>query len=498
MGGSRFTHSAPTLAVVESRAHFRLFGIPVRIEPLFVIVAFLFAIRLGPLWLIFTFVLLAFVSVLVHEMGHALTYRALGQRSAVVLHGFGGFTVPTGGGRRVLSKGRSIAVSLSGALFQLLFLWLPARYLLNAEWAADFLGATQTAGGTAVDWDPDSNFDFNWYVTLYYAAFINLWWGVFNLLPIRPLDGGHVAEELFGFENACKLGVGAGVVGGLWVLWATEMTLLVAAFLLFFFAWNNYRELKAGERTGMFDVDAPESPGGGRGGGGPGSQRPGRRGGSRSGGRKRRQSSHLQPVPSLGDVSPPSRDPAEVEPIIWNELRAGNKDRAAGLLRQSGASSYSVFLQASVALAQGQTDTATSLFAAAYAKEPDGPPNLVPATLLADAGEAVHLTQVLVSNGPTGVAAAGSLQTHLHYADRFAPAAQVGELVFAAGPASPAQTAFEVACAWSRAGQGDEGLRWVEAAIDAGFKAPGVLDGEPDLLEVRSQPGWPAVRAKLD
>ena len=57
------------------------------------------------------------------------------------------------------------------------------------------------------------------------------------------------------------------------------------------------------------------------------------------------------------------------------------------------------------------------------------------------------------------------------------------------GPQSPAQTAFEVACSWARAGQPDEALRWVEAAVDAGFRAPGLLDGEPDLAPVRALPG---------
>ena len=94
-----------------ARAHFRIFGIPVRVEPFFVVVALLFGIRLEPLWVVFA--VIVFVSVLVHELGHALTYRLLGQRSAIVLHGFGGFTVPTGGGRRALSKPKSILVSLS-------------------------------------------------------------------------------------------------------------------------------------------------------------------------------------------------------------------------------------------------------------------------------------------------------------------------------------------------------------------------------------------------
>jgi stage IV sporulation protein FB len=81
----------PTLPSV-ARAHFRIAGIPIRVEPFFFIVVALFGIRLEPLWLVFAFVGVAFVSVLVHELGHAVTYRLLGQRSAIVLHGFGGFT----------------------------------------------------------------------------------------------------------------------------------------------------------------------------------------------------------------------------------------------------------------------------------------------------------------------------------------------------------------------------------------------------------------------
>jgi len=150
-----------------------------------------------------------------------------------------------------------------------------------------------------------------------------------------------------------------------------------------------------------------------------------------------------------------------------------------------------------VALAQGHSALAVDLFQAAYIAEPDGPPNLVPATLLAQTESAGPLTAELVAAGPGGVQAAGSLQTHLHYAEQYQAAAEVGEQVFAAGPRSPAQTAFEVACSWARAGRPEEALRWVEAAVDAGFKAPGLLDGEPDLAPVRALEGWSAVRARL-
>jgi stage IV sporulation protein FB len=481
---------------VHSRAHFRILGTPVRVEPLFLIIAMLFAVRIQQVWLIFTVAFLVFLSILVHEMGHALTYRFMGQRSAVVIHGMGGFTVPTGGGRRVLSRGKSIAVSLSGAIFQLVFLWLPARYLLQTDWAIDQL----------FSWDAGSNVDFNIYPVLYYMQFINLWWAVFNLLPIRPLDGGHVAEELFGHEWACKLSIGFAAVAAFLALTHTPMYLIVAL-LMGFFAYQNYKELTSGMPSDVLDVEAPDEPsrGGRRGGAsrhpgagtaGPaaGGGRAGRKDRKRRGDRKSR-SRHLEAVPDL-PTGPGPGSASDLEATIWNELRDGDRDRAAAMLRQSGSSNG--FLQGSVALAQGHTSIALDLVHAAYMGEPDGPPNLVLATLLADNDQAVPLTDTLVSDGTTGLTAAASLLTHLHYAKRFEAAARVGELLFAAGPTSPAQTAFEVACAWSRAGNAEEGLRWVEAAIDAGFKAPAILDKEPDLLEVRDLPGWTAIRAKLD
>jgi stage IV sporulation protein FB len=463
---------------VEHRAHFRIFGVPVRVEPLFVIVAVVFGIRIEPVWVIFAWVLIVFVSVLVHEMGHAFAYRLVGQRSAVVLHGFGGFTVATGGGRRVLNRPMSVMVSLAGVTAQLLLLALPAHLLLQSDW-----GINQE-----LDWFFRGQFlekwHFNWWPVLYYLKLVNIWWAIFNLLPIRPLDGGHVAEEVVGFVNACRLSIVAAAVAGIYLI--AEWSLWAGLFMAFF-AFFNYRDLKAGHNTGTFDVEAPEGDGG---------RRPRRPSSRRGGGRRRR---HLEAVPSARDLGAElsvRRDPADLETGVWNALRAGDSDRAAALLKQGGGSTNG-FLQASVALAQGHDGLAGDMFEAAYLAQPDGPPNLVPAALLADRAQAVPLAHILVSSGPVGVEAASSLQTHLHYAERFQAAAEVGEQVFAAGPRSPAQTGFEVACSWARAGRPDEGLRWVEAAIDAGFRAPGLLDSEPDLAPVRGLPGWTAVRTRL-
>jgi Zn-dependent protease len=410
--------------------------------------------------------------VLVHELGHALTYRALGQRSSIVLHGFGGFTVATGGGRRVLSKPKSIFVSISGALAQLLFLGLPAYLLYRSDWYTD----------TLFDWAVTGADGFSWAPVVYYLQYVSIWWAVFNLLPIRPLDGGHVAETLFGFETACKLSIGAAIIAGFVTFRSGQFGFFG---LIFFglFAYMNFQDLRAGQSTGAFDVDAPEAAGGK---------------GHRSKRSRRRGAPELQvvrPTSPLPDLTP--RLPtAESETRAWNALRSGDGGRAASIMRQAGEGG-NAFLQAGIALLTGPVEMADDLFESAYRSEPAGPPNLVPATLLADSGRAVPVAARLVASGREGVEAASGLQTHLHYAERFTAAAEVGEQVFAAGPQSPAQTAFEVACSWARAGSADEALRWVDAAVDAGFRAPGLLDGEPDLAPVRALPGWAAVRSRL-
>jgi stage IV sporulation protein FB len=470
---TRRPSGSPTLGPV-AKAHFRIFGTPIRVEPFFIVVAALFGIRIEPLWVVFAWVGIVFVAVLVHELGHAMTYRLLGQRSAIVLHGFGGFTVATGGGRRVLSKPKSVAVSVSGSVVQLLLIGLPAWLLWRSDWyeMERFEWALSGAEG------------FSWVPIIYYTQFVGIWWAVFNLLPIRPLDGGHVAETLFGFQNACKISIGAAVVAAFIAFRQTTFGFIA---LIYFglFAYMNYRDLQA-DRNESFEVDAPA---GGGGAGRPG--KPGRRS-------LRRGRPDLQVVRPTG--TPPDLTPrlptAEAETRAWNALRSGDGARAASIMRQTG-DGGNPFLRAGIALLTGPVEMADDLFEAAYRSEPGGPPNLVPATLLADAGRAVPVAARLVESGPAGVEAAGGLQTHLHYAERFTAAAEVGEQVFSAGPRSPAQTAFEVACSWARAGSADEALRWVEAAVDAGFRAPGLLDGEPDLAPVRALPGWPAVRARL-
>lgn len=179
---------------------FELFGFPVRIHPGFWIVAVILGARLDPKD-IFVWVAAVLVSVLVHELGHAFLQRAYGGRPWIVLYTFGGYAA-TEAIERVWWKNVLVALAGPGAGFAL--------------WGVVY-AAVQA---------------FGWPVNAYassmasFLLLINLFWGLLNLAPIWPLDGGRVARELLTrFLPASK-----GIVASLWL---SVIAAVIVAALLF-------------------------------------------------------------------------------------------------------------------------------------------------------------------------------------------------------------------------------------------------------------------------
>jgi Zn-dependent protease len=150
--------------------HFVLFGTPVRVEPTFLLVAAYLGFGYGDLGLIVAWVVVMFVGILVHELGHALAYRQYGSSSAIVLWGFGGLTY----GSAALPPSKHVVVSLAGPLSGLFILGLPAWWLAESGLVTD---------PTALD-------------VLDMVVWVNVLWAVLNLLPMLPLDGGNIARDL--------------------------------------------------------------------------------------------------------------------------------------------------------------------------------------------------------------------------------------------------------------------------------------------------------------
>ena len=153
---------------------FRIFDIPVRVHPLFWLGALFFGSRAFDLGLAYVAIWVAvmFSSILVHELGHAFANRAFGTWTTIVLWMFGGLAIPGG---RIYDWWRRVNVSLAG----------PAAgfVLLGVVYGSNRIYPWARA-------DPHLAFA---YICLW---FVNLYWGIINLLPVLPLDGGHVCEEI--------------------------------------------------------------------------------------------------------------------------------------------------------------------------------------------------------------------------------------------------------------------------------------------------------------
>jgi Zn-dependent protease len=154
---------------------FRLFRFPVTVSPWFWLTAVFLGWgimqRLGPVFLLL-WVACVFVSILAHELGHGLVYRLYRVESSLALIAFGGLAIPDGG----VSRWRQIAVSLAGPGIQLVIVGLLYVSHLSTGWAAtnDYTAAAYL-----------------------FLSGINLWWAMFNLLPVWPLDGGRVSREVW-------------------------------------------------------------------------------------------------------------------------------------------------------------------------------------------------------------------------------------------------------------------------------------------------------------
>ena len=182
---------------------FRAFGIPVRVHPVFWLTAAFLSWQGGRLDLVFVRVLCVFVAVLVHELGHALVTRMFGWSPEIVLYFFGGYATSA---RH--STWKDIAVSAAGPIagFGLFVLLLIADM-------------TVLVRGIVLDELLDD--------ALGFSLFINLVWNVMNLLPVLPLDGGHISREFFrwlsprrGLEHSLKLSIVASGAVAFWALYA--------------------------------------------------------------------------------------------------------------------------------------------------------------------------------------------------------------------------------------------------------------------------------------
>lgn len=174
---------------------FRALGIPVRVHWTFWLATLLLS-GLSSLEGTLIWIGCVFVSILVHEMGHGLMARLLGyRRSEIILYSMGGLCYSEGERQ---SPGERVAVLFAGpgAGFLLLGLTMLAGSLAWGISARDDLNLCLTMLGLRELGPfgvrvPPNPLLFRIYGRL---VEINLLWGILNLLPIWPLDGGQITK----------------------------------------------------------------------------------------------------------------------------------------------------------------------------------------------------------------------------------------------------------------------------------------------------------------
>lgn len=208
---------------------FNILGILVQVQPWFWITMALIGGAFGAsssieILLVPVFMFAGFLSIMVHELGHAVMIRRFGLPTAITLHAFGGFaTFPAGR----LNRRQSFAVTAAGpgVQFALGILLIAFANVITIPEGSLFLP-----------------FLFN-------LIWVSIVWSVLNCLPIFPMDGGQMLAAVLGPSKQryvhligaiCAAAIG---LAGYFLL----NTILLPIFMALF-AWQNWQAFQSPAR----------------------------------------------------------------------------------------------------------------------------------------------------------------------------------------------------------------------------------------------------------
>tara|TARA_X000000950_G_scaffold112848_1_gene141998 strand:+ start:6374 stop:7012 length:639 start_codon:yes stop_codon:yes gene_type:complete len=205
---------------------FSILGIPVRVEPWFwITMAFigggLHASNSSDILLVLVFVFAGFLSIMIHELGHALTIQRYGLPAAITLQAFGGYaSFPVG----KLDRKQSFVVTAAGPALQFVFgvLLIILAPNLSIPEGSLFLPFLR---------------DLIW---------VSIAWSILNCLPVYPMDGGQMMAAILGPMKqhyvhliSSIVAVAVGIAGYLYL-----GTILLPIFMALF-AWQNWQSYQA-------------------------------------------------------------------------------------------------------------------------------------------------------------------------------------------------------------------------------------------------------------
>ena len=223
--------------------NFSLAGVPVRVHPLFwLITVLLVATRDTKPVDVLIWTVAVFISILVHEFGHAVLIRYYGWRPRIILYSFGGLAAYEPTWHRTWPQ---VAISFAGpaAGFILAGLVVLAIRLAGHEVRLEL----ENPFPLPLRFEGFRSINLNQFVGD--MLFVNIFWGFINLLPIYPLDGGRISQEVLNHFNPANgvrqsLMISMFAAGGMAVVMYAKLGDLWAALFFVYFAVINYQVLQ--------------------------------------------------------------------------------------------------------------------------------------------------------------------------------------------------------------------------------------------------------------
>ena len=230
-----------------SGLHFTIFGIPVIIQHfswlILGILGLLFFEHLeNPLPAILLFIVVGMLSILAHEMGHAVASRAFTRATPVIIiSNLGGTTYhPISMPSRLKHFLMTLAGPLSGYMLGVLMSLALGIQVGNALLGVETYVLHPLVAPNLPLVLADMGL-LHPVMGLMYAIFfmITFWWTVFNLMPILPMDGGQL---LLTATNKPKLAAGIGLaLSSVFAIYFISGGSIFMGMMLGYFAWINWQ-----------------------------------------------------------------------------------------------------------------------------------------------------------------------------------------------------------------------------------------------------------------
>ena len=442
----------------------KVLGIPTKIDPsFFVLSLFLAASRGSNLTLLLEWLVVVFISVLFHELGHALVARRFGLSPQITLYSMGGLT--SWSDDKEIAPPKHLAISLAGPA---------AGFLLGG---VIFVAAPMFIGTAPSEILVVAYNDLLW---------VNIGWGIFNLLPILPLDGGHVLLTLERWFTRKQDQIISYTISLLASLAITGLALLTLrsvwiAILGLWFAYSNGTYLLQRIKTS----------------------------------RDKKLEAKLQQAREKIDAE----DFQAAQDIIfeikkkavssWMRSEASRllifilikqdrlKEADEELLKFNGLFGSDHYLQGLLNLKSGQMSRAIPDLKKAFDESPDYQVGLILSEALraekryAEGLELCGHPVMTEAVWPISV----NIQSDAFENQQFEISGRAGALAFE--QKRDPNIAYNTACAYARNSDSTQALVWLEKAIASGFSDKNHLATDPDLQSIRSQPGFVALFERM-